>query len=180
MIVCPQCGAENIEGADACDECQQTLWDLSLPVPATAIEADLLRDRIARLKPKAPTCVSADTTVQGALETMIDQRIGCLVVVDQADDGRLVGIFSERDALLKINTDAARFADQPISKFMTPNPVTLRMSDKIAFALHKMDVGGYRHIPILDEQQLAGIISIRDILGYLTERIHANTTSAAS
>jgi CBS domain-containing protein len=51
--------------------------------------------------------------------------------------------------------------------------VTLDTSDKIAFALHKMNVGGYRHIPILFNGQLAGVISIRDILRYLTERIAA-------
>ena len=54
---------------------------------------------------------------------------------------------------------------------MTADPVTLETSDKIAFALHKMNVGGYRHVPILFDGKLAGVISIRDILRYLTERI---------
>jgi CBS domain-containing protein len=57
---------------------------------------------------------------------------------------------------------------------MTANPVTLEANDKIAFALQKMDVGGYRHIPILFNGKLAGVISIRDILRYLTERIAAS------
>ena len=56
---------------------------------------------------------------------------------------------------------------------MTADPVTLETSDKIAFALHKMNVGGYRHLPILFDGKLAGVISIRDILRYLTERIAA-------
>ena len=60
---------------------------------------------------------------------------------------------------------------RPISQFMTADPVTLETSDKIAYALHKMNVGGYRHMPILFEGKLAGVISIRDILRYLTERI---------
>ena len=54
---------------------------------------------------------------------------------------------------------------------MTADPVTLETNDKIAFALHKMNVGGYRHVPILFHGKLAGVISIRDILRYLTERI---------
>jgi CBS domain-containing protein len=87
------------------------------------------------------------------------------------DAGKLAGIFSERDALMKLNTDAARFFDRPISQFMTPDPVTLETNDKIAFALHKMNVGGYRHVPILFGGKLAGVISIRDILRYLTDRI---------
>jgi CBS domain-containing protein len=87
------------------------------------------------------------------------------------DRGELVGIFSERDALMKLNVDAVTFFNRPISQFMTPNPVTLETSDKIAFALQKMNVGGYRHLPVLFNGKLAGVISIRDILRYLTERI---------
>ena len=49
----------------------------------------------------------------------------------------------------------------------------LKLDDKIAFALHKMNVGGYRHIPILFQGKLVGVISIRDILRYLSERIAA-------
>jgi CBS domain-containing protein len=54
--------------------------------------------------------------------------------------------------------------------------VTLETNDRIAFALHKMNVGGYRHIPILFDGKLAGVISIRDILRYLTDRIAAAAT----
>jgi CBS domain-containing protein len=168
MILCPYCEAENIEGADECDKCGEALWDLSVRVPASSVEGDLLRDRIERLWPKSPSTVSPDTPVGKVLKKMVDERIGCVTIVDQ---GKLAGIFSERDALMKLNTDAARFMDRPISQFMTPDPVTLESNDKIAFALHKMNVGGYRHIPILFGGKLAGVISIRDILRYLTERI---------
>ena len=72
---------------------------------------------------------------------------------------------------MRVNADAAKLADQPISSVMTPKPATLKESAKIAFALHNMDVGGYRHIPVLDENdKLTGVISIRDILAYLTVR----------
>jgi CBS domain-containing protein len=101
---------------------------------------------------------------------MVDERIGCVMI---ADAGKLVGIFSERDALMKLNTDAPKYFNRPISQFMTSDPVTLETNDKIAFALHKMNIGGYRHVPILFNGTLAGVISIRDILRYLTERIAA-------
>jgi CBS domain-containing protein len=99
---------------------------------------------------------------------MVNERIGCVMIVE---NDKLVGIFSERDALMKLNVDAAKFLNRPISQFMTTDPVTLETNDKIAFALHKMNVGGYRHIPILFHGKLAGVISIRDILRYLTDRI---------
>ena len=56
---------------------------------------------------------------------------------------------------------------------MTPRPATLETNDRIAFALHRMNIGHYRHQPILFNGKLAGVVSIRDILRYLTERIAA-------
>ncbi|MEX2315817.1 MAG: CBS domain-containing protein [Pirellulales bacterium] len=170
MIVCPYCEAENIEGADLCEQCNESLMEMSFRVPASSVEADLLRDRIERLWPKSPSTVPPTMPVGQVLKKMVDETIGCVMVVD---GGKLVGIFSERDALMKINTDAPRLADRPISQFMTAEPVTLEANDKIAFALQKMNVGGYRHVPILFHGKLVGVISIRDILRYLTERIAA-------
>ncbi len=170
MILCPYCEAENIEGADECEACGEALQHLSRRIPTSTVEADLIRDRIERLWPKSPSTVASNAPVGDVLKKMVDEKIGCVMVVD---NGKLVGIFSERDALMKLNTDAAKFFARPISQFMTPDPVTLETNDKIAFALHKMNLGGYRHIPILFEGKLAGVISIRDILRYLTERIAA-------
>ena len=170
MIICPYCHAENIEGTDECAECNQPLAELSVRVPASSVEADLMRDRIERLWPKSPTTVPHDMPVGEVLKKMVGETIGCVMVVD---GDKLVGIFSERDALMKLNVDAPRFFSRPISQFMTPDPVTLETSDRIAYALHKMDLGHYRHIPILFDGKLAGVISIRDILRYLTDRITA-------
>jgi CBS domain-containing protein len=170
MIVCPYCEAENIEGAFTCEQCEAPLTSLSVRVPASGVEADLLRDRIERIWPKSPSTVPPTMRVADVLRKMVGETIGCVMVVE---GDKLVGIFSERDALMKINTDARRLGDRPIAEFMTPNPVTLEANDKIAFALQKMNVGGYRHIPILFDGKLVGVISIRDILRYLTERIAA-------
>lgn len=170
MITCPFCGAENLEGADVCDDCQHSLTDLSMPEPLTAVEQGLLNDRIEVLHPKPPLTVSLKTPIREVLEKMVAESIGCVIVVD---GDQLRGIFTERDALLRLGADVAAYADRPIESVMTPDPVTLRSADKIAFALHKMHVGGYRHVPILDDGKLAGIISIRDILLYLTERTAA-------
>ena len=63
----------------------------------------------------------------------------------------MVGIFSERDALMRLNVDAAQLAGRPMREFMTASPDTLETDAPIAFALHKMDVGGYRHMPIMTD-----------------------------
>ena len=168
MILCPYCGAENIEGSDLCDQCQNSLMDLSLRPLSSDVERGLFRDRIAVLKPRKPFSVGPDAPVGEVLKTMVDRGIGCMVVVE---GGRLLGLFSERDALMRVNVDAVRMASRPVSEVMTVNPATLRSRDKIAYALHRMNVGGFRHIPILDDDdKLVGVISIRDILRYLTER----------
>ena len=62
--------------------------------------------------------------------------------------------------------------DVPIAEIMTPSPVTLDARDSIAYALHAMDLGGYRHMPIVDEEgRPIGIISVRDILGFLMQQL---------
>ncbi len=168
MIICPDCGFENIEGIDACEQCQQPLTNLGWRMRNSSVEASLFRDRISALSPKRPATVSPTTAVGSVLEKMAGDSIGCVVVVE---GDSVVGIFSERDALLRLNIEASQLAQRPIRDFMTPQPEMLEADDKIAFALHRMDVGGYRHVPILTDGKLEGVISVRDILRYLTQRI---------
>jgi CBS domain-containing protein len=169
MILCPACGSENLDGSDLCDQCQHSLTDLSRPQASSAVERGLMKDRIEVLQPRPPLAVRPETPVGEVLKRMIAERMGCAVVTDESR--RLLGIFTERDALMRLNVDAAKLAHKPISSLMTVNPATLRARDKIAYALHRMNVGGFRHIPILDDdEKLVGVISIRGILAYLTER----------
>jgi CBS domain-containing protein len=166
-MICPHCAHENIDGADVCDECQQPLDYLTDPQPATDLEQRLIETPLRRLVRGAgqPVVVSPSTPVAEVLKVLVERRIGCVLVVDR---DHLVGIFSERDALLRLNVNAARMGSSPISEVMTPNPETLDLDDKIAFALHKMDVGHYRHLPLLDDGRVAAIVSARDILRFIT------------
>lgn len=169
MIDCPFCGAENIPGIDDCEECGQPLSHVHSGGPANNVERSLIKDRVTALTPKQPCTVSPQATVGEVLHQMATNRIGCVMIVD---GGKPVGIFSERDALMKLNTEAAALCEHPISEFMTANPETLQESAKIAFAVQRMDVGGYRHLPIVSrDDQLQGIISVRAILNYLTDRM---------
>src|SRR5262249_9598763 len=94
--------------------------------------------------------------------------IGALLVVD--DCGRLLGIFSERDLLTRIAGAHGDYARLPIEKFMTPKPETVTAADTLAFALHKMDVGEYRHMPVIeDDNRRVGMISVRDMLRHITK-----------
>jgi CBS domain-containing protein len=169
-MICPACGYDNIDGVDTCEECEASLVFQSKPEPKSNLEKSIWKDRIKLLSPVKPLAVTPRTTVREVLKLLVDRRIGCVLVVD---DGKLVGIFSERDALLRLNADAAALGSEPISNYMTSPAESLGLEDRIAFALHKMDVGGYRHIPIVDGGSPCGIISIRDILRYMTTTILA-------
>ena len=168
MTICPDCGHENIEGVDECAECQQPLSPLDLPSPATELERSILTDRIASLVPREPLMVDTDAPVSIVLRLLVAHAVGCVIVME---DGEPVGIFSERDALLRLGADAQQLGDQPISNFMTPGPQMLNIHDKIAYALQRMDAGGYRHIPVTDDDRITGIISVRDVLRYITGKL---------
>jgi CBS domain-containing protein len=68
----------------------------------------------------------------------------------------------------------AEHAYTPISEFMTTNVETLEYDDSIVFALYKMDLGGFRHIPLYRDGQISGIVSVRDFLRYLAEELLAS------
>ena len=169
MIVCPYCSSENFEGVDLCGECGQPLSDSHLPPPANEVEQGLLQDRVTVLVPKSPLTVKPNTPVIEVLRLMVERKIGCVVI---ADGPAPLGIFSERDALRKLNVNATALGSHPVSEFMTPNPQTLVANAKLAYAVHRMDLGGYRHLPIVGESgELLGIISARDIINYLTAKM---------
>jgi CBS domain-containing protein len=170
MVQCPVCGEDNLEGADACEGCQQPLDFQTHRHARSQFEHDILTDRISVLQPREPVVVAPDTPVREVLDLLVGQSIGCAIVVDE---GEVVGIFSERDALMRVNTDVERCADRPICEFMTPQPETIERDGRITFALHKMDVGGYRHVPVVHDGRIEGVISIRDILNYLATHLVA-------
>ncbi len=175
MKLCPYCGHQNIEGMDECDRCGHSITDAYSLVPATEVERALLQDQLDVLHPKRPIVVDGNMPVRSVLCTLVDQGIGCVLV---SVNGELAGIFSERDALCKLNVDAKELGSLPVSKFMTANPETLQEDATVAFAVHRMDLGSFRHIPVMDgDGKLSGIISVRDILRYLTEKMTKETSA---
>jgi CBS domain-containing protein len=126
-----------------------------------------MEDAIAVLRPQPPVTVRPTATVSDAVQLMLSRDIGALLVVDDA--GKLLGIFSERDLLTKVAGLVDDFGTRPVRDFMTANPEAVRDSDPLAFALHKMDVGGYRHLPLVRDGIPVGMISVRDLLRHITQ-----------
>jgi CBS domain-containing protein len=147
------------------------LTESHLPVPATHVERSLLTDRVKLFQGRQPLVVSPSMPVREVLRLLVDNKVGCVVIAEQ---GKIAGIFSERDALLKLGERAAELADKPISDFMTSKVESLPPSAKIAFAVQRMEQGGFRHVPVSNDQgQAVGIFSVRDILSYLTRKLAA-------
>lgn len=166
-MICPNCGHDNLPGSEECSSCLQDLTQLDRPTATTRVERSLMEDTVGSLNPKPVITVSLTATVREAMLAMLDHGFGALPVVDAA--GRLRGILSERDLVQRAAGIVADFAEHSVSEFMTPNPETITMNDTLALALHKMDVGGYRHLPVVDQDRAVAMISVRDMLRHITQ-----------
>ncbi len=159
---CPVCGHENLEGEDSCANCGASLWTVDTPTQAESFTGRLLGEHLDALGAPATPAVGPDLPVAAALARMRDAGADCVLVL--ASD-RLVGIFTERDAVLKLagrSTDGVTVGD-----VMTPDPVVLRPDDSLAVAIHKMAVGGFRHIPVVDGERPLAVIGAKDVFDHI-------------
>src|SRR5262249_47049737 len=114
--------------------------------------------------PPPPIALAPSASLAEAVRLMREHRVGCILVVE---DGRLVGILTERDLLLKLD-DAS--LDRPLHDLMTPDPEALSPDHPIVFALNKMSAGGFRHVPLVDDAgHPVGIVSVKDIVDYIVD-----------
>ena len=163
---CLTCGYENLAGADVCDNCGSDLAGRDVPEPAIAFHGQLLGEHLDALGNIPPEIVRPDEDVDEAIRRMHDKGIDCVLVVE---DGRLVGIFTDRDAVLKVA--GTRLADRSIGALMTHDPVILRHDETIAVAINKMAVGGFRHIPIVEDGRPTGVVSAKDVFRHLAQSL---------
>jgi len=131
---------------------------------------NLRSDPVHHLEPTLPLQVAVHCSIAGVVELMRAERVGCVLV---CEDSTLVGIFTERDLLTRVLSQDVSFA-QPVQDVMTPQPVTVQAQDSIHTAVQRMERGGYRHLPVVDEQQHpVGIVSIKQVIHYLVEHFPA-------
>jgi signal-transduction protein with cAMP-binding, CBS, and nucleotidyltransferase domain len=123
-------------------------------------------DTVARLQPTPPRGIDADESVSAAVDAMRTDRVGCLLVTR---GGRLVGIFTERDLLTRVLAPGLSLST-PTHQCMTADPVTVRPGDSVRTVVKRMEKGGYRHLPVVDEQNRpVGVLSARRVVHYLVE-----------
>lgn len=147
--------------SDTDDEYSETL-DSDL----REIRGAIFDDTLALLSPPEPVCVRETVSVQEAVNAMVARHQAGVLVVDA--EGRLVGIFTERDVLRRVLGQAQDPGRTPVSSVMTPDPEALTMSDRVAYALHCMSVAGYRTVPVVDDaRRPVAVVTATDVIRWL-------------
>lgn len=105
--------------------------------------------------------IGADALVSSAVKIMSERRIGALLVMA---GGTIEGIISERDIVRELGERGGAILDEPVRIVMTSKVMTCRRSDTVGSVMEKMTDGKFRHLPVVEEGQLIGLISIGDVV----------------
>ena len=129
---------------------------------------------ILRGKGRDVVQVRSTDTVLSAVQLLADRRIGCVPVVD---DGEVVGIFSERDLVYRVATDGAAALDHPVGDLMTSPAITVDDKMPGIHGLSLMTKRRIRHLPVVVDGQLVGLISIGDLVKFRIDSIESEASA---
>jgi signal-transduction protein with cAMP-binding, CBS, and nucleotidyltransferase domain len=161
-MLCPVCNTDNFEGEDSCANCGADLATSDSPRSAITYRDTVLGDHLDALGLGSFRVVPPSMPANDAIRAMHEAGTDCLLVVE---DDRLVGIFTDRDAVVKAADK--RLQLYRVEDFMTRDPVVLRHDDTLAVAIHKMAVGEFRHIPVVEGGVPIGVVAAADVFRHL-------------
>ena len=117
---------------------------------------------ILRRRRFCPDLVSIrpDETVCAAAKRMAENRCGSVLVME---DDRMLGIFTERDLLVRVVAKGQDPSKTKVREVMTADPETIEAEEPLATAIRRMDEGAFRHLPVVEGERVLGVISTRDI-----------------
>jgi CBS domain-containing protein len=166
--ICPSCATRNLEGVDECANCGADLRTVDLPKPATRMEQNIMQLPLTALHLTSVHAIAAGTLLEDALHALDRQNLDILEVVEE---GRLIGVLSVRDVMMRIGPDYPAKMGRPVREFMTASPESLPPDAPITFAINKMDVGGYRHVPVVQphDGHAIGVVSVRDVIRHIVK-----------
>ena len=134
-----------------------------------------LEEALDQLCTRPAVCVDIASNLEETIALMRQNSFGAVIVTD---GGKLAGIFTERDLLTRVVGTITDLRSCPLADVMTKDPETLQLGDKIIFVMNMMHVGGYRHVPVVDEENRPlHIISIKDVMAFVLEPIHDKIVS---
>ncbi|MDQ8726562.1 CBS domain-containing protein [Bradyrhizobium sp. LHD-71] len=105
--------------------------------------------------------IGADAKVSSAVNILSQRGIGALLVLA---GGKIEGIISERDIVRELGKRGPSILDEPVSAVMTPKVMTCRRADTVSWLMERMTEGKFRHLPVVEEGELIGIVSIGDVV----------------
>lgn len=164
-VICPSCRERNLHGDDSCWSCQQSLTDLELPAHADdrkENELELNRPLSAMRLRKAVKVQSTASTAEAIAALQRDED-GAVLVMNGLD---IAGIFTERDVLMKV-AGVEGALERPVTAFMTPDPVKLTPTDRMNVVLNKMGVSSFRHIPVVQDGEVVGMVTGTDVMRWV-------------
>jgi CBS domain-containing protein len=120
--------------------------------------------QILNVKPLQVFSVTEGSSVLEALHLMMEKNISALLIVEGE---KLQGIFTERDYARKIILHGKSSADTPVKEVMTADPITVKPTDSIDMCMEIMTEKHIRHLPVANEGQLLGMVSIGDVVKFI-------------
>jgi CBS domain-containing protein len=105
--------------------------------------------------------VEPDAKLSAAVKILSERRIGAVLVMS---GGRMEGILSERDIVRVLGVRGAAVLDEPVSAVMTRKVVSCREKDTVSSMMERMTTGKFRHLPVVEDEKVVGLISIGDIV----------------
>jgi len=151
------------------EEFSDPLQDYDPKTYSDPLAKALADQTVAAIQTTPVATVTPDTPVHAAVEKLAGLQVSCLLVVK---DGKLVGVFSDRDVLERVALEYDRVKDRPVGELMTTDPVYAYEADSAAAALSIMAVSGFRHVPVTDiEQRVVGIVSPQRVAEFLRRQV---------
>jgi len=120
-------------------------------------------------------CIEPTADLAAAVKLLTTHRIGAVVI--RGAGGRLGGILSERDIVSAISEYGAAALTLPVSQVMTRNVATCGEDDSIASIMERMTEGKFRHLPVVDQGRLVGIISIGDVVKHRLQEMERDSAA---
>lgn len=137
--------------------------------PRITVDEGIFDRPIRDLHYHPPLCLQRTAKLAAAVKLMQQHSVGAVMI---QEGERLIGILSERDILRKVLGTDVNLNEVTVEKYMTRNPEVLKLDDVIAYAIHRMHVGGFRHVPLVDnEHRPVGIVSVKDVNDYIVSVI---------
>jgi CBS domain-containing protein len=121
------------------------------------------------VRDQKPLMMSSRATVKHACQRMCERRVGAVMVIDKSD--RLIGIFTGRDAICRVLAEGKSAAETTLAEVMTRNPCSMPPSNSAIEALRLMHDGGFRHVPVIADDKVVGVVSYGDFRGLETARL---------